>query len=83
MSIESRDYSVTEIRSAFPNGIEAELGGGEVIYLVEESLIGDATCTGYVETVEGSISISWTNVSNTNSIKDNCKNAERVMRAVI
>ncbi|WP_084738929.1 DUF3558 family protein [Corynebacterium sp. HMSC074H12] len=83
VSIESRDYSVTEIRSAFPNGTEAELGGGEAIYLVEESLIANATCTGYVETVEGSISLSWTNLSSANSIKGNCKNVERVIRAVI
>lgn len=83
VSIESRDYNLTEIRSAFPMGIEVKGEKGESIYLVKETLVSNVTCTGYVETVQGTLSVSWTNFSDAISIVDNCKNVERVIGSVI
>ncbi|OFN75521.1 hypothetical protein HMPREF2537_11375 [Corynebacterium sp. HMSC074E01] len=83
MTVVSRDSTISEVRSAFPDGVEATEEEAKSIYLVEESFITNATCTGYVETVQGTLSISWTNLSDAISIVDNCKNVERLASAAI
>lgn len=83
VTIASRDFTLSEVRSTFPDGVEATGEDAKSIYLVEESFITNATCTGYVGTVQGTLSISWTNLSDAISIEDNCKNVERLASAVI
>lgn len=83
VTVASRDFTISEVRSTFPDGVEVTGGQDKPIYLVEESFIANATCTGYVETVQGTISISWTNLSDAISIADNCKNVERLASAAI
>ncbi|QQU93304.1 DUF3558 family protein [Corynebacterium aurimucosum] len=83
VTVASRDFTISEVRSAFPDGVEATGEEAKSIYLVEESFITNATCTGYMETVQGTISISWTNLSDAISIADNCKNVERLASAAI
>ena len=83
ITLESRHYSMGEVKNAFPDGSAGVGEYADLIYLVEESLVVAATCTGYIETVGGTFSVSWTDVSNGASNKENCRNAERLISTFI
>ena len=83
ITLESRDYALAEVKTAFPYGSPGVGEYADLIYLVEESLVVAATCTGYIETVGGTFSVSWTDISQGVSNSENCRNAERLISSFI
>lgn len=83
VTFETRDFSMAEVKDAFPEGRPGAGQYRDTIYFVIDSLIEGATCTGYVETKEGTFSISWTEVSVRDPSVDNCKNVGRIMGSLL
>lgn len=83
VTFETRDFSMTEVKNAFPEGRPGAGRYQEIIYFVIDLLVEGATCTGFIETEGGTFSISWTELSAKGSNIDNCKNVERVVGSLL
>lgn len=83
VSLVSQHLSMDHIRELYPKEFAEFAGVDSQIYTVEDTFIQGVTCTSYVETVQGLISVSWTEVGTASSMEFRCKQSRNVLNSLL
>ena len=81
--LESQDYSLEQIQELYPNKYSGLVGIPGEIYTVEDTFIRGVTCSSYVQTVQGLISVSWTESAAAVSMRDKCQSSAEFLSKLI
>ncbi|WP_350309354.1 DUF3558 family protein [Corynebacterium sp. MSK218] len=81
--LESEDYSLEQIQELYPYKYSGLEGIPGEIYTVEDTFIRGVTCSSYVQTVRGLISVSWTESTAAVSMRDKCQSSADFLSRLI
>ena len=83
VAIESQHFYLSEIQETYPRKFPGIVGVSGEIYTVEDTFIRNLTCTSYVQTVRGLISVSWTELGSVVSMRDKCQASADILNKFI
>ena len=79
VSLVSQHKTMESIRELYPEEFQEVGYSEEPIYTVEDTFIKGVTCTSYIETVRGLLSVSWTEVNSRVSMESKCNQSRKVL----
>lgn len=79
VSLVSQHEPMQSIRELYPEEFSGVGYSEEPIYTVEDTFITGVTCTSYIETVGGLLSVSWTEVNSQVSMQSKCKQSKELL----
>ncbi|WP_083311890.1 DUF3558 family protein [Corynebacterium sp. HMSC078H07] len=79
VTVEARQETMDEIKNAFPESFSAVQFRTPNAYGVEDEFIPNATCTVFIETIRGIVSVSWTEIRADKTMSEKCLSADRIL----
>lgn len=81
--LESQDYTLEQIQELYPDKYSGLVGIPGEIYTAEDTFIRGVTCSSYVQTVQGLVSVSWTESTASVSMRDKCQSSADFLSKLI
>ncbi|WP_411709547.1 DUF3558 family protein [Corynebacterium sp. LaCa116] len=81
--IASDHESIETVKNGDPIIFRGLKGEQEEILVIEDTFIRDVSCTSYVETKRGMVSLSWTELSRDVSMNERCQASLDLLKALI
>lgn len=79
IALAAQHEGMDRIRELYPEAYFGPDNAQEGIYTVEDTFIKGATCTSYVETTRGVISVAWTELRADVSMQEKCEQSRKLL----
>lgn len=71
------------IRAIYPKAFKPMDDAGGDVYTVEDTFMKGLTCTSYVETIRGVVSVAWTELGSEVSMTQKCEQSRRLLLELV
>ena len=82
ITLESWHATMGEIKGAFPEGMEGLNLKTPGAYAIEDSFIAGVSCTVFVESIRGVVSVSWSEVASGKPMREKCLSADEILNSL-
>ncbi len=83
VALGSQDERLDSIRAIYPQAIQPMDDAGGDFYTVEDTFMRGLTCTSYVETIRGVVSIAWTELASEVSMAEKCEQSRKLLLELV
>lgn len=83
IALGAQHEEMESIRALYPTPFLPIDKAGEEIYTVEDTFMKDTTCTSYVETTRGVVSVAWTELTSGVSMAEKCEQSRKLLLELV
>lgn len=83
VALGAQHEEMDSIRALYPMPFLPMDKAGEEIYTVEDTFTKDTTCTSYVETIRGVVSVAWTELTSGVSMSEKCEQSRKLLLELV